>query len=103
MKALLLIALAVLASCAWIESDAGKARYRVEPFETRSGQVVCCAVDILNAKNIGALKAVVTKGADGSYSVDLTEEGVDAVGPMGAMVEQNGKLLDAILKMGPLQ
>lgn len=103
MKALLLIALAVLASCAWIESDAGKARYRVEPFETRSGQVVCCAVDILNAKNIGALKAVVKKGADGSYSVDLEEESVDAAGPLGTVVEQNSRLLDAVLKVSPLQ
>lgn len=98
--ALLSLLLAVT-GCSFIESDAGKAHYSMTPVIV-DGQVVCCAVDIRNAKDIGRVKASVTKLPDGSLEVTLEEEGVQASGPMGAMIQQQAATTDLIRSLIPL-
>ena len=97
MKKVFVAILLGLCGCSLIEGDAGKARYRMEPVIV-DGQVVCCSVDILNAKDIGKVKATATKLDDGSYEISLEEEGVNSSAPMEGMMKQNAILLETLLK-----
>lgn len=56
----------------------GIASYNVKQFELSNGQLACCEVSIKNGKEIDDLEALIVKGADGSYSVSLREQGVKA-------------------------
>jgi hypothetical protein len=87
----ILILSSLLFGCSWIESDAGKAHYRYAitmPDGTRH------EVDLQNAKDIGLVSATLKYG---EMEVELIEEGVNASSAMGAMAEQNGKLVDLLV------
>lgn len=72
------LALATLAGCASL-TDAGIARYTVEPyFDTVQQAWVCCRATVVSGKNVQAVHVKATKAADGSYSVELVEQGIDA-------------------------
>jgi hypothetical protein len=77
MKALLVLPLALLLTACPSLQYAGNASYSVKPFTDSNGQVVCCAVDVRNGKEIANLEAHVTKQGD-NYTVDLKEQGVAA-------------------------
>lgn len=96
MKFLLLLLLSILSGCSFIESEAGKANYsytRTDPDGTKHEIV------LKNAKNIGELLANVESNG---LSVTLEEKGVDAVGPMQAIAEQQ-KITNQIIQSLLLQ
>lgn len=86
--------------CSLIEGNAGQARYSMEPV-IHGDQIVCCKVDIRNAKDIGKVKASVTKLEDGTYEISLEEEGVNSSAPMGVMMQQNQLMMEMLLKTLP--
>lgn len=87
-----------MSGCSAIEGDAGKAHYIVEPV-IEDGVIVCCKVDILNAKDIGKVRAYANKKEDGTYEIILEEEGVNSSAPMQVMAEQNKQMMDTLLKV----
>lgn len=94
--AVLAVLLISLQGCSWIESAAGKSRYRYT-YEAPDGSKH--TIDLLNAKNVGEVMAEIEyQGA----KVTLYEKGVDASGPMATMAEANGKLVDRLLDTVPI-
>lgn len=91
-----------LVGCSMIESDAGKAHYKMSPVVV-DGVAICCEVDIFNAKDVGKIKATATKLDDGSYEITLEEEGVNSSAPMGMMMQQQNMLMETLLKTIPLR
>lgn len=96
-KLIVLFFAAVLTGCALMEGSAGKAHYTMEPV-VKDGVVVCCKVDILNAKDIGKVTASATKLDDGTYEILLSEEGVNSSAPMEVMVKQNALMMEMLMK-----
>ena len=76
MKALLIIALAILPGCASIQY-AGNASYSVKPFIDQHGNKTCCEVEVRNGKEFASLDAHIEVEGD-RYIVDLKEKGVEA-------------------------
>jgi len=78
MKSYILLALLTLglSSCASLQY-AGNASYSVSPYESKTGEVSCCKVDVHNGKEIANLEAHIIKDGD-KYTVDLKEQGVAA-------------------------
>lgn len=79
MKHLALAALAAffMSGCASLQF-AGTADYQVRPFRDELGATHCCEMAVHNGKEIANLKAHIQRAADGSYTVDLEEQGVTA-------------------------
>lgn len=88
----LAVFLLTITGCSFIESDAGKARYR---YTVTSPDGTKHEIDLENAKNIGLVSATVKYG---DVEVELLEQGVDSSGPMATMAEANGKLADALIQ-----
>ena len=101
MKKSLLISCAVLALSGCLSNGAGETAYTVEPIPTNEG-LVCCKVDVKNTKNYDKFKFKLVKQADGSMTVELTEDGVNASDPAAVQAENNSKLLDAVTKLIPV-
>lgn len=76
LTALTLTIAALMSGCASLQY-AGNASYSVSPYETKTGEAVCCKVDVRNGKEIANLEAHITKQGD-NYTVDLKEQGVAA-------------------------
>jgi hypothetical protein len=76
-RALLVLAVAVLAGCA-SSNDAGIANYKLIPyFDAAAGKYVCCEVDVVNGKNIASVNVHITKSSEDALSIDLNEQGVN--------------------------
>jgi len=82
--------------------DGGRAHYTMSPIITESGEVICCAVDIKNTKNIGRVKARGLRMPDGTYELILEEDGVDASSPMSVMLEQQKAQTELLQSIVPL-
>lgn len=95
---LLFLLLAVLSGCSLIEGRAGQAHYTMEPVVV-GDQVICCKVDIFNAKDIGKITATAHKLDDGSYEIILSEEGVNSSAPMEIMANQQKEMMQLLMQM----
>lgn len=101
MKKSLLISCAILALSGCTLTGAGETAYTVEPISTPGG-LVCCKVDVKNTKNYDKFKFKLVKNTDGSMTIELNEDGVNASDPAAVQAESNSKLLDAVTKLIPL-
>ena len=92
----LLVALLALSGCTSLQY-AGTASYSVKPIVDAKGNVICCAVDVKNGKEIANLEAHVQKQGD-NYTVDLKEQGVAAFAGQAIAAGATKEAIDAAVK-----
>lgn len=95
MKVVLISLIFILAGC----QSAGVAdyTYKMTDENGRSHEV-----ELHNTKDIGKITATVSVTPEGEIEVLLSEEGVDASGPMATMAESNNKLVEKLIDAVPV-
>ena len=95
-RSAILVALLALSGCTSLQY-AGTASYSVKPIVDAKGNVICCAVDVKNGKEIANLEAHVQKQGD-NYTVDLKEQGVAAFAGQAIAAGATKEAIDAAVK-----
>lgn len=101
MKKALLVAVAI-ASLSGCVLTGGNVDYTVKPVINEvTGEVICCEAEVYNSKDYDKLELLVEKGADGSITVKLKEEGVSASDPAAVAAANNAKMLEMMQQLIP--
>lgn len=100
MKHVLILGLvaATLSGCASLQY-AGNASYSVSPYESKTGALSCCKVEVHNGKEIANVEAHISKTAAGDYVVDIKEQGVLAFQGQQIAAGATKDMIDASAKI----
>lgn len=98
-----IVLLFMLSGCALFDSS-GQAKYTLDPVIIADGKdkqkAVCCSVQILNSKNIGAVKTHAEYDPQtGKFKVTLEEKEVDSQGPAAAAANAQTDVIKALIPL----